>query len=80
MKISLRRINSKLETGHFYLTSGSNILEGSFAPDGSGLMILILYMKMEPSNFAPLNMREILWWKIDTHFDYFINLYPWKPF
>jgi len=59
MTSSLRRRNSKLEIVAYYLILGSRISEGSSSLDGSGLMKLILYMKMEPSNFAPLTMREI---------------------
>jgi hypothetical protein len=60
MTSSLRRRNSKLETRPYYLTPGSRISEGSSTPDGLGLMILILYMKMEPSKFAPSTTRELL--------------------
>jgi hypothetical protein len=59
MTSSLRRRNSKLEIVAYYLTLGSRISEGSSSLDGLGLMRLILYMKMEPSNFAPLTMREL---------------------
>jgi hypothetical protein len=60
MSSSLRRSNSKLDTGPYYLNLGSRILEGSYTPDGLDLMILILYMEMEPYKFAPLIMRELL--------------------